>query len=113
MATITTPTGSLMWTIEVYGKRGAAADLSVRAGVLAPPTGRDYELWALPQGGAPVSLGVLPYQERTLRRTLTAIQQRALAGAIQVAVSIEPPGGSPTGQPTGAVVFLAPLRGAG
>jgi anti-sigma-K factor RskA len=113
VATITTPTGSLLWRVELYGKPGAAADLSVRAGVLAPPAGHDYELWALPQGGRPVSLGVLPYGEHTQHRTLTALQQRALAGSIQLAVSIEPPGGSATGQPTGAVVFLAPLRGAG
>jgi anti-sigma-K factor RskA len=110
VATIATSSGSLMWRVEVYGQAGAATGLSVHAGALTPPAGRDYELWALPQGGAPVSLGVLPYREGTQRRSLTALQLRALASAAQLAVSIEPAGGSPTGQPTGAVVFVAPLR---
>src|SRR5260370_30528 len=34
----------------------------------------------------------------------------ALASSSTLAVSIEPPGGSPTGQPTGDVVFVASLR---
>jgi anti-sigma-K factor RskA len=112
VATIAAPSGTLMWQVEVYGAPGAAARLSVRAGMLAaPPVGRDYELWALPKGGgAPVSLGLLPYRHGAARRTLTLTQQRALASAGQLAVSIEPPGGSPTGQPTGAVVFVVPLR---
>jgi anti-sigma-K factor RskA len=37
---------------------------------------------------------------------------QALALSSQVAVSIEPLGGSPTGQPTGAVVYVAALRAA-
>jgi anti-sigma-K factor RskA len=111
VATISAPSGTLMWQVEVYGAPGATARLSVTAGTLAaPPAGRDYELWALPKGGAPVSLGLLPYRHGVARRTLTLSQQRALASAGQLAVSIEPPGGSPTGQPTGAVVFVVPLR---
>jgi anti-sigma-K factor RskA len=78
----------------------------------ARPAGRDYELWALPKGGNPVSLGILP-AEGTSTRALTAVQKAALGASIQLAVSIEPPGGSPTGQPTGAVVFTAPLRTSG
>jgi anti-sigma-K factor RskA len=35
---------------------------------------------------------------------------QALAHSSQVAVSIEPLGGSPTGQPTGAVLYTATLR---
>lgn len=114
VATISAPSGTLMWQVEVYGAPGATARLSVRAGTLAaPPAGRDYELWALPKGGAPVSLGLLPYRHGAARRTLTLTQQRALASAAQLAVSVEPPGGSPTGQPTGAVVFVVPLRTVG
>jgi anti-sigma-K factor RskA len=113
VATIASPSGSLLWRVEVYGEPGAAAGIDVRSGATGPPPGRDYELWALPTGAAPVSLGVLPHGEGSVRHTLTAAQQRALAGAAQLAVSVEPPGGSPTGQPTGAVVFVAELRNAG
>jgi anti-sigma-K factor RskA len=43
---------------------------------------------------------------------LTSMQVHALALSTQVAVSIEPLGGSPTGQPTGAVIYVATLRAA-
>ena len=64
------------------------------------PAGRSYELWALPQGAtAPIPLGVLP----TGQRIVTA-RQRPTAQE-QLLVSDEPAGGSPTGAPTGAVLF--------
>ena len=75
----------------------------------ARPAGHDYELWALPKGAAPVSLGILPAAGAS-SRTLTSMQKQALALSSQVAVSIEPLGGSSTGQPTGAIVYLAPLH---
>ncbi len=62
------------------------------------PTDRDLELWALPQGETrPRSLGVLPPSGRTL------VAQ--LAPNTQLLVSLEPKGGSPTGQPTGPVLY--------
>ncbi len=107
VAAISATSGERVWTIEIYGKN---ARLTLRAGTLpARPAGRDYELWALPKGGMPVSLGLLP-DEGSAQRALTAVQQQALAAAAQVAVSVEPTGGSATGQPTGAIVFVAPLR---
>lgn len=107
VATITTPAGGQMWEVDVYRTSGR---LIVHAGQLATrPTDRDYELWALPAGGKPVSLGVLPVKG-SAQRTLTAVQQQALANAAQVAVTVEQIGGSPTGQPTSTPVFVAPLR---
>jgi anti-sigma-K factor RskA len=107
VATISAKSGEHLWELEVFGK---ADRLVARAAKLpARPAGSDYELWALPAGAAPVSLGVLPAAGAT-SRTLTVMQKQALALSTQVAVSIEPRGGSPTGQPTGAVLFVAPLR---
>ena len=64
------------------------------------PAGRSFQLWALPQGATtPVSLGVLPPGQEVVRPA-----QRAGAGE-QLLVSEEPAGGSPTGLPTGAVLF--------
>jgi anti-sigma-K factor RskA len=40
---------------------------------------------------------------------LTASQRAALAGSKQIAVSLEPAGGSPIGAPTGPVLLVAPL----
>ena len=75
---------------------------------LPPPASGAHELWALGPGKAqPVSLGVLPAAGRRIFR-LTPTQVAALSTARQFAVSEEPPGGSPTGQPTGRVVLTAP-----
>jgi anti-sigma-K factor RskA len=107
VSTISAKSGEHVWELEVFGNLDRLVAHAAR--LPARPAGRDYELWALPKGGAPVSLGVLP-SEGTSSRILTAIQKRALAISSQVAVSIEPLGGSPTGQPTGDIVFVAPLR---
>jgi anti-sigma-K factor RskA len=67
---------------------------------------RSFELWALPDSGAaPMSLGVLP-DAGMQEHSLSVAQQQALAGASKVAVSLEPRGGSPTGAPTGPVLFV-------
>ncbi|MBV8915129.1 MAG: anti-sigma factor [Acetobacteraceae bacterium] len=78
----------------------------VVAATATPPAGRSFELWALAPGATvPVSLGLLP---ETGQRQLT-VPNRA---GTQLLVSQEPQGGSPTGQPTGPVVFSGTLTGA-
>ncbi len=78
-----------------------AADgvLTVRPnGAIAVPSDRDLELWSLAKGETrPASLGVLPAGGRRL--------SVKLAAGTQLLVSLEPKGGSPTGQPTGAVLY--------
>lgn len=107
VATIAAKSGEHVWELEVFDN---ANRLVARAAKLpARPAGRDYELWALPKGAAPVSLGILPAAGAS-SRTLTLIQKQALARSSQVAVSIEPLGGSTTGQPTGDIVYVAPLH---
>ena len=74
--------------------------------------GMALELWALPKEGAPRSLGVIGNVpgETTLR--LRPEDARVL-DAKAFALSMEPPGGSPTRQPTGPVLCsgaLAPGR---
>lgn len=85
-------------------------DLVVEA-LMAQPAlqARVYELWVIPAGmDKPVSLGLLPeVGERQL--TLTAQQQAYVASATKFGVSIEPVGGSPTGQPTTAPVYHGEL----
>jgi anti-sigma-K factor RskA len=61
---------------------------------------RALELWAIPPGGAPRSLGVISPRGVTVVR-----RQQALSGADTLAVTLEPPGGSPSGQPTGPVLY--------
>ena len=110
VATIATPAGNQLWEVDVYRDSGR---LIMRTGQLpARPADRDFELWALPAGGKPVSLGVMPYGG-TAQRKLTDIQKQALANSAQVAITVEQPGGSPTGQPTSTPIYVVPLRSAG
>jgi anti-sigma-K factor RskA len=72
------------------------------------PDARSRELWALPEGGAPVSLGLMP-ASGSIDLALDDRQRAALAAAKNIAVSDEPAGGSPTGAPTGEVLYVAAL----
>lgn len=74
-----------------------------------PAQGRVFELWGIPpDGSAPVSLGVLPDIATATIPVPEALQQHATTG-ITLAISDEPPGGSPTGAPTGAVLALGQI----
>jgi anti-sigma-K factor RskA len=64
---------------------------------------RDMELWIIPAGGAPISLGVVPASGQAVIPVQGDLQQHFAAGAT-FAVSREPKGGSPTGSPTGPVI---------
>ena len=74
----------------------------------APPAGRDFELWALPANATPRPLGVIG--RGVARLPLAAPSGRALADVPALAVSVEPPGGSPTGAPTGPVVYTGRIE---
>ena len=81
----------------------AKADGSLVLASVSPqavPADRDFELWELPPGAAKVaSLGVLSRDGGVVR--LSAVP----ASGTQFLVSLEPRGGSPTGQPTGPVLY--------
>jgi anti-sigma-K factor RskA len=64
------------------------------------------ELWALPRGGKPRSLGLVPRDKGPLM--LASAADQALADVPMLAVSLEPPGGSKTGAPTGPVLYSGP-----
>jgi len=96
------------WLVEADG--GA-----LRLAALNPqplPPDRVMQLWALPQGAtAPTSLGLIPPQGRL---TVTPATIRPEPGML-IEITLEPPGGSPTGRPTGPILFigrLLPARGA-
>lgn len=91
------------------GPGGVELVLEIRSG--GPRPGRSLELWLIPPDSPrPVSLGVLPPGE-TARFVIPDAFAGRLEGAI-LAFSDEPPGGSPTGQPTGEVLAHGRLSAA-
>ena len=68
---------------------------------------RSLELWAVPASGAPKSLGLVASSEKAVLKLVSAADQ-SLADVPALAVSLEPVGGSPTGAPTGPVLFSGP-----
>ena len=96
---------TIYWRVEILGDH---QELNLHVHVVHDlPPGKSHELWALPEGGTPVSLGLMPHTGDH-HRVLTATQRAALAKSKQIAVSLEPEGGSPTGSPT-EVLLAAPL----
>ena len=74
----------------------------------APPEGKSYELWMLPTPTSkPVSLGVIGRDARQVIE-LTAAASIMIPGIWGMAITVEPAGGSPTGQPTGPVIYSGP-----
>lgn len=71
--------------------------------------GRDFELWMIEGQNAPVSMGVIPTGDAVHLPVADVTKAKLDAGAV-LAVSLEPTGGSPTGQPTGPVVAAGDLR---
>jgi anti-sigma-K factor RskA len=99
-----------LWNIEAPRKRDELRVVAA-ANIQLDPA-HAYELWALPgEGAAPVSLGLMPKSGRDTLE-LNDAQRLALSRSRQIAISLEPPGGSPTGAPT-AVLYVATVVAAG
>ncbi len=96
MVAVLAPAGSTLAVLVVVS--GPGGSLLVRpSGAVTVAAGKDLQLWALAAGATkPASLGVLPAGGRTVA---------GVAAGTQLLVSLEPKGGSPTGLPTGPVVY--------
>jgi len=90
------------WLVEAEGGGLRLASLNPRP----VEAGRVQQLWALPPGAtAPTSLGLIP----------EGGQARIAPGLIRpepgmlIEITLEPLGGSPTGRPTGPILFIGRL----
>jgi anti-sigma-K factor RskA len=96
--------GAPAWVVEASPTRGI-----MLAGAVNPrpvEEGRVLQLWGLAPGAtAPVSLGIVPPDGRL------EVDPRVLPPqeGMLVEISLEPPGGSPIGRPTGPVLYIGRL----
>jgi anti-sigma-K factor RskA len=68
-------------------------------------SGTAWEMWMLPGGtAAPVSMGLISIDRDQVMKIAPALAGR-MGEAWGIAMSVEPAGGSPTGTPTGPVIF--------
>lgn len=100
---VLSPVGSRQAAFVMEARR----DGSVTILPMAPapvPLGRDLELWSLVSGATvPHPIGLLP------ATGLRLAADRLPSGAAQILISLEPRGGSPTGLPTGPMLYGARL----
>ena len=94
VAVVQSEKAQALWSIEL-GKNSLTVTATDN---FKPLPDQDYELWMVAADGRPpVSLGILPKQGKlTLPRNVLLDQVKVAA----LAVSLEPLGGSPNGQPT-------------
>jgi hypothetical protein len=81
---------------------------------VAPATfapGKAPQLWLLPLGQRPISVGMIAANTPTALKLDRALLAQ-LGPSAALAVSVEPTGGSPTGQPTGPVVATGAIGAA-
>ena len=108
LAVLSDKGGAPTWIATAGPRRGEVRVVAIGG----PPenAGHSFELWAI-AGGAPHPLGLLPPQPAE-GLMLSAAALPPPGGAL--AISQEPPGGSPTGLPTGPVLYqgkvLPPAR---
>jgi anti-sigma-K factor RskA len=101
VTTLARDDGSPAWLASIDIARGIVQLVPVPAP--ADAQGRVTELWLIPPGEAPKSLGLIS-TDKTQSITVPKALLRALAKGSTLAVSLEPPGGAPQGTPTGPII---------
>lgn len=94
-------TGNVGWTATMDIRN--ARIIVVPAAPQSLAAGHAPELWLIPQGGKPIAVGMISSTAPVTLRLGSALLPRVGPTSV-LAVSVEPPGGSPTGQPTGPVI---------
>lgn len=105
----------LIATIEGGGNRSFVATVDTRRGTIAvvpaafaADATRVPELWLIPADGKPRPLGLLQPDKPVTIAIPPQFAGQTVSNAV-LAVSLEPPGGSPTGLPTGPVIGTGKL----
>lgn len=92
--------GSNVSFVALYNPATGSVRLTALSGAAVPD--KDYELWAIQGSNAPVSMGVIPIDQRSDVK-LPTLPDTFAAGTV-LAITLEQKGGSPTGAPQGPIV---------
>lgn len=106
---ITQSNGQVGWTATMDLRH--ARMVVVPAKPQAIPAGHAPELWLIPAGQKPIAVGMIASNGATTIALSPNLIAR-LGPTAALAVSVEPPSGSPTGQPTGPVIAKGAIRAA-
>jgi anti-sigma-K factor RskA len=101
LATLTGAKTKMPNFVAAIGSDGRS--LTIVPAALLTADKRSMELWLIPEGGKPASLGLISAGQPVQLNLPPALLKQVGSGAT-LAVSLEPLGGSPTGQPTGEVI---------
>jgi anti-sigma-K factor RskA len=99
IAVLSTDQHQAAWIVRQQGSALVLSGLNAAA----VPSEHDLELWSIQGKGAPKSLGVIHVKDGQATLPLTAAS--LISGETTLAISLEPKNGSPTGAPTGAVLY--------
>lgn len=99
--------GTTAWIASVDIAKGKVLVVPVPSP--ADAGGRINELWIIPPGKAPLSLGLVS-NEKAHTITLPAALRQAMAVGATLAVTLEPPEGIPHAAPTGPIIAKGDIR---
>ncbi|MGH8114381.1 MAG: anti-sigma factor [Rhodanobacteraceae bacterium] len=108
-STITQTDGQVGWTATMDLQHARMIVVPAKPQTIA--AGHAPELWLIPAGQKPIAVGMID----TAAPTTITLHRKVLGRlgtTAALAVSVEPPGGSPTGQPTGPVIAKGAIGGA-
>lgn len=103
VAVLSTDKNSPAWIVRQQGNALVLSALNAQA----VPSDRDLELWSIKGSNAPRSLGVIHVKDG--QATIPKVAGDLIARDVTLAISLEPKNGSPTGQPTGAVLYTGKI----
>ena len=100
VATMAQDDGKALFVATIDPSTGTLVVLPISVVI---PAGRVAELWLIPPGDAPHSLGLVDAQHAQ-PVSVPASLRAALGPKAIVAVTLEPPGGAPGGKPSGPII---------
>ncbi len=103
VAVLSTDKNSPAWIVRQQGQSLILSVLNAQS----VPSDRDLELWSIHDKSAPRSLGIIHLTNG--QATISKVTADLISKDVTLAISLEPKNGSPTGQPTGAVLYTGKI----